>query len=105
MRTILLLSLSACMIALPASYGIFHRVESANQRIQQLRHEIDVERESVQVLRAEFAYLNRGERLAELADRYHQSLLLEPVLPLQLAPGPVRSNEPAPSPRVVEFQQ
>ncbi len=105
MRTILLLSLSASLIALPTAYGIFHRVESASQRIQELSLKIDAERESVTVLRAEFAYLSRGERLEELADRHHQSLLLEPVLPRQLAPGPVRSNAPVPSPRAVEYRQ
>lgn len=99
MKSILYLSLGLVAMSTLVAYGVFQRTETAGQRIQKLQQQIERERESVRVLRSEWAYLGRADRLEKFAEQHHGTLLLEPVLPHQLAPGPVRYSGPVPQPR------
>jgi hypothetical protein len=79
------LGLALAVIAVIATaswaYHINYRTKTALGRVDQLRSEIATEREAVEVLRVEWAYLNAPERLARLVAIHNDRLGLEPMTP------------------------
>lgn len=76
-------TLAALVLTVAVSYGIYeikYDVIELEQELGRLNRELIAEREAVKVLKAEWSYLNRPERLERLAARY-----------LELGPAPVRS--------------
>lgn len=51
-------------------YQLKYDVAALEARAESLGRTLDMERQALHVLNAEWAYLNKPERLAELADRY-----------------------------------
>jgi len=51
-------------------YQVKYTVQELEDELAQHSRALRVERQAIHVLRAEWAYLNRPERLAELADRH-----------------------------------
>jgi len=89
-----------------AGFGLFelkYRVQAQERELSRLVHQIQDDRDHIQVLRAEWAHLNDPHRLADLARRY---LDLAPVAGLQIVrfdalpsrPAPVVDNGTADSP-------
>jgi hypothetical protein len=71
-------------LAVAAGVGLFHvsyRVQSLEEALTQVNRDIQRERETIQVLHAEWSYLNEPSRLAELSRRH---LTLAPLLPDQM---------------------
>ena len=67
-----------------AGFGLFqlkYRVQGQEQELARLFHQIQNDRDQIQVLRAEWAHLNDPHRLADLARRY---LDLAPVAGVQI---------------------
>jgi cell division protein FtsL len=62
-------------------YQVKYEARTLDERIVVLRKQIDDERDSLAVLRAEWSLLNRPERIERLAKKY---LKLAPVRPQQL---------------------
>ncbi len=56
-----------------------YRTQDALERVSKLQIEIARENEAISVLRTEWAYLNRPERLRALAEAYFMELRLMPV--------------------------
>jgi hypothetical protein len=80
MRIFLLLA--CCAITISAAYWAYnenYRTQAALKRISKLQVEIANEREAISVLNAEWAYLNRPERLRDLVDLNFSDLLLVPL--------------------------
>jgi len=80
MRIFLLLLCSAVTIS--AAYWAYnenYRTQAALKRIKKLQTEIGDEREAISVLNAEWAYLNRPERLRDLVDLNFADLMLVPL--------------------------
>ena len=79
------LGFALSMIAVVASaawaYHINYRTKTAFGRVDQLRGQIAAEREAVEVLRVEWAYLNAPDRLARLVKLHNDRLGLEPMGP------------------------
>jgi hypothetical protein len=80
--------------------GLFqlkYAVQSSEDELARLNRELIATEEAVQVLHAEWSYLNRPERLVGLAARY---LDLEPMAPKQIgslnmtAPRVSRESQP-----------
>lgn len=51
-------------------YNVKYKVQSLKAQIEETSKEIAQEKESLRVVSAEWAYLNRPERLKSLADKY-----------------------------------
>jgi hypothetical protein len=72
------------------AYRVNYETQQAEARVEDLRFQIARERENIAVLRAEWAYLNRPDRLRELAELYFPDLKLMPLNPEHFAtPGMV----------------
>ena len=68
-----------------ASLGLYqtkYRIESLKHDLASIRNAMWVEQDAIHVLQAEWAYLNRPQRLAELSAKFLSSL--GPVLPSQI---------------------
>ncbi len=63
------------------AYHINYRTKTALARVDALREHIAAEREALEVLRVEWAYLNAPDRLAELVRRQNKMLGLVPISP------------------------
>ena len=80
MRFLLFLICSA--ITISAAYWAYnenYRTTATLKRINRLQAQISAEREAISVLNAEWAYLNRPDRLRELVDLNFTDLMLVPL--------------------------
>jgi cell division protein FtsL len=79
------LGFALAMFAVVASaawaYHINYRTKTALARVDALREQISAEREALEVLRVEWAYLNAPDRLADLVRRQNKMLGLVPLSP------------------------
>ncbi len=66
------------------AYSINYKTMTALDGVSALRAQIAKERETLQVLRVEWAYLNAPERLASLVARHSDALGLAPLDPAHL---------------------
>jgi hypothetical protein len=84
MRLLLYLVPAALVMALAWwAYDENYRTKLALERVDELHAEIGAARETLSVLRAEWAYLNRPQRLADLAALNFERLQLLPLNPSQ----------------------
>jgi cell division protein FtsL len=88
--------LAAIAVAAIFLYELKHEVQDLEDQLAEVHGEILRDQEAIQVLKAEWSYLNRPSRIAELADRY---LELEPIDAKQIATFgevPAAPADPAP---------
>ena len=95
------LSVIAVVASAAWAYHINYRTKTALGRVDKLRSQIAAEREAVEVLRVEWAYLNSPERLARLVALHNDQLRLEPMGPQRFddvaaIPFPPRTAWPGP---------
>ncbi|MDX5382132.1 MAG: cell division protein FtsL [Rhodobacterales bacterium] len=84
MRSVLFVLTACAVIGLAFwAYRENYRTQQALDVTEQLQREIRDSRARLSVLRAEWAYLNRPERLRDLADLNFDSLGLMPMAPEQ----------------------
>jgi hypothetical protein len=79
-------SVFALLAVIALGYWAYHQTiltQQAERRVDQLQRQIGAERERLSILRAEWAYLNRPDRLRELADFNFERLQLLPLAPEQ----------------------
>lgn len=65
------------------AYRENYRTQEALAKAETLQREIAMARQDLRVLRAEWAYLNRPDRLRDLADINYEKLELLPLQPYQ----------------------
>ena len=73
---------AAIAVAAVFLYELKHEVQDLEEQLADVHGEILRDQEAIQVLKAEWSYLNRPSRIAELSDRY---LELEPIDAKQIA--------------------
>ena len=102
MRGILYLLTAAAVIALAFwAYRETHKTQVAMAELRQLQREIGALREAVAVQRAEWAWLNRPDRLRLLAEANYDTLRLMPMRPEQF--GEIEQIAfPPPPPPVIQ---
>ncbi len=61
------------------TFQVNYETRDAKKNVVQLQREIALERETISVLRVEWAYLNRPERLRILSETYFMELRLMPL--------------------------
>ncbi|MDO6482525.1 cell division protein FtsL [Shimia thalassica] len=84
MRSIVLLMTALAVIGLAVwAYRENYRTQNMIGQTAQVQREIGAARERLSVLRAEWAYLNRPDRLRDLAELNFDSLQLLPLRPDQ----------------------
>jgi len=104
------LTLIALGLTAAVAYGVYqlkHEVQGLEDTLARLNREVEKERETIFVLEAEWAYLNRPAGLQSMANRF---LMLHPVaarqiaqiddIPMRRAPSPDRwKTVPLPRPK------
>ena len=65
-------------------YQVKHEASVEEDRAASLQKQIDEEKEALLLLKAEWSYLNRPQRVQELAEKFSQELGLEAVEPHQI---------------------
>lgn len=97
MRAALYLS-AAVLVAVCATwaYRVNYATQEAINRLADLRAEIAMEREALSVLNAEWAYLNRPDRLAKLIAGPGAGLGLVPLTPEQFGETAMVAYPPEP---------
>jgi len=80
MRLTLYLATSALVVAFAFwAYHVNYTTQEAVRRVDNLRQAISTERAAISMLNAEWAYLNRPDRLRALAEEYFGELQLGPM--------------------------
>jgi len=97
MRVVLFLS-ATVLVAVCASwaYRVNYATQEALNRVADLRRDIAREREAIAVLRAEWAYLNRPDRLAALVAGPGAVLELVPLVADQFGAATLVAYPPEP---------
>ena len=104
MRPLLVLVLAACVMGLALwAYRENYRTREALREMARVERAIERERDALGVLEAEWAYLNRPERLRDLARLNDERLRLVPLTAEafarldQIPPRPARGASGAPA--------
>jgi hypothetical protein len=89
----------AVVLSAAWAYHINYNTKTTLGLVDQLRRQIAADREAVEVLRVEWAYLNAPDRLARLVAMNNDVLGLEPMAPqsfdeVSAIPYPPRTSEP-----------
>jgi hypothetical protein len=84
MRVVLHLSAAVLVVVCATwAYRVNYTTQEALDRVADLNEEIAAEREALAVLKAEWAYLNRPDRLRQLVDLNAEALGLADLTPEQ----------------------
>ena len=99
-RSVTLAALALLIATASGLYLVEHEVQELERRLSRLNADLLARQQAIQVLKAEWSYLNQPDRLQELATRYAERLRLAPLDPGQVAASfadlPPR-EEPAPA--------
>lgn len=77
------------LVAAGLLYNMKYEVQSYRLAVGKLERQLASEREAIQVLKAEWSYLNRPERLQRLAEQYTslRPVRLEQIVTVEKLPG------------------
>ncbi|TVQ53947.1 MAG: cell division protein FtsL [Rhodobacteraceae bacterium] len=96
--------LAAAAVALLAfwAYQVTYDAQAALDRVAARRAEIAREREAIAVLEAEWAWLNRPDRIAELTARHADALALSPMAGARYRPFSDAPTRPPDAPAAAD---
>lgn len=106
LRTINLLLVALMLGGAGVVYDLKYEAERATGKVAKITRKIEVERDAIATLKAEWSLLNQPKRLQDLTERYKSYLELDPLAPTQIgtlddipfksAIGPTDTRPPAP---------
>lgn len=76
------------------TYSIKYDTEKQLAEIRSLKAQIETERETIELLRADWAFLTQPERLQKLAERYQETLKLDVTTATQIVNSSELPGEP-----------
>ncbi|MCB5201109.1 hypothetical protein LH464_01285 [Neorhizobium sp. T786] len=85
LRSFDLVLIGVMTAAAVVTYTVKHRADDKLQEVRRLEAEIRLERDTIDLLRADWALLTQPNRLERLMVAYQSELQLVPTLPTQLA--------------------
>lgn len=86
MKVVLYLSALVVVVVLATwAYRVNYATQATLDRVASLQRQVAAEREAIAVLKAEWAYLNRPDRLRALVAHQGEALQLAPLDPGQFA--------------------
>ncbi len=94
-RVIAAAAIAAAVLSGVALFWTAQRVQTAEMKVRQLDEASASEQQALHVLRAEWDYLNRPDRLEALA---RQNLSMSAPQPGEVVASPAAINDPAPEP-------
>lgn len=107
LRTFDIVMIGAMAAAASVTYQIKHNTDSKVQDLKRIEAEIRLEKDTIELLQADWALLTQPTRLERLANTFSSELQLQPTDPSQLA----RANElpmlksDVPQPKLAEGAQ
>jgi len=101
-RTFDIIMIVALVASAAWTFKVKYDSENAMAALARLERRIQIEKEAIDILKADWSLLTSPERLEKLTERYRDDLGLEPVAPKQIgtlrevpdrAPPPVQGEE------------
>lgn len=83
-RSLTFAALAALIATASLLYLVEHEVQRLERRLHRLNAELLDSQQAIQVLKAEWSYLNQPDRLQELVSRHADRLQLAPLEPVQI---------------------
>ncbi|PZU90410.1 MAG: hypothetical protein DI528_00800 [Shinella sp.] len=84
LRTFDLVMIGAMAAAAAVTYQIKHRTDNKLEEVRQIEAEIKLEKDTIELLKADWALLTQPNRLDRLIKLYGAELQLQPTAPEQL---------------------
>lgn len=85
LRTFDVILMGVMVAAAVVTYSIKHKADLKLEEVRKLEAEIKLEKDTIDLLRADWALLTQPNRLHRLVNAYQTELGLSPTLPTQLA--------------------
>ncbi len=85
LRTLDLILMGVMVAAAVVTYSIKHQADLKLETVRKLEAEIKLEKDTIDLLRADWALLTQPNRLHRLVNAYQGDLELAPTMPTQLA--------------------
>ncbi|KAA3500864.1 MULTISPECIES: cell division protein FtsL [Rhizobium/Agrobacterium group] len=85
LRTFDVILMGVMVAAAVVTYSIKHKADLKLEEVRKLEAEIKLEKDTIDLLRADWALLTQPNRLHRLVNAYQDELGLSPTLPTQLA--------------------
>ncbi|AYM11270.1 MULTISPECIES: cell division protein FtsL [Agrobacterium] len=85
LRTFDVVLMGVMVAAAVVTYSIKHKTDLKLEQVRKLETEIKLEKDTIDLLRADWALLTQPNRLHRLVNAYQDELGLSPTLPTQLA--------------------
>jgi len=99
LKTINALLIALMLGAAAWTFGNKYQAETLESQVIALDRRIALERETIQLLEADWSLLNQPRRMEDLADAFAADLQLQPIAPEQIvAPNELPSAPPPPEP-------
>lgn len=83
-RSVTLAALALLAATASGLYLVEHKVQGLERRLDRVNADLLASQKAIQVLKAEWSYLNQPDRLQDLAARYADRLQLAPLDPAQV---------------------
>lgn len=96
LKTLDVILVAALLSAAAWTFGMKHEAENLEAEVRLMDRKIAQERETIQLLSADWSLLNQPYRLQRLAEAFEGTLKLKPINPEQMAAANELPAPPAP---------